>query len=78
MKKVKVKTTKPRWTREQVRTLKLMYRTASNEDIANAVSRNTSSITFKAFRLGLRKSPRRLREMGQQNISKRWGKRRKK
>jgi DNA-binding NarL/FixJ family response regulator len=65
--------TKKRWTKEQLRILKRLHKSHSNADIAKAVGRKIASVTSKAHRLGLSKSARRLREMGQENIRRRWG-----
>jgi len=67
---------RPRWTRAQVETLRKLYRTHSNSEIAEAVDRSVSSVVFKAHCLGLEKGIRRLREMGRENIEKRWRPRR--
>ena len=69
---------RPRWTREEVLTLKRLYRTRSNAEIARVLGRTVSSIVFKGYRLGLSKGIRRLKEMGRENINKRWHRRRKK
>jgi hypothetical protein len=63
---------RPRWTREEVTTLKSLYRTRSNAEIARVLGRSVSSIVFKGYRLGLSKGIRRLKEMGRENINKRW------
>jgi hypothetical protein len=65
---------RPRWTREEISTLKRLYRTRSNSEIARVLRRTVSSIVFKGYRLGLSKGIRRLKEMGRENISKRWHK----
>lgn len=64
---------RPRWTKEEVSTLKRLYRTTSNAEIAKVLGRKVSSVVFKGHRLGLSKGAQRLREMGQENIRKRWG-----
>ena len=64
--------TRPRWTKDEVSTLKRMYRNHSNSDIAKVLGRKVSSVVFKGHRLGLSKGARRLREMGQENIRMRW------
>ena len=64
---------RPRWTKEEVSTLKRLYRSHSNADIAKVLGRKVSSVVFKGHRLGLSKGARRLREMGQENIRRRWG-----
>ena len=63
---------RPRWTREEVATLRHLYRTQSNAEIAVVLGRTVSSIVFKGYRLGLSKGIRRLKEMGRENINKRW------
>ncbi len=66
---------RPRWTREEVLTLKRLYRTRSNAEIARVLGRTVSSIVFKGYRLGLSKGIRRLKEMGRENINRRWHRR---
>ncbi len=66
---------RPRWTREEIGTLRRLYRTRSNAEIARLLGRTVSSIVFKGYRLGLSKGIRRLKEMGRENINKRWQKR---
>jgi hypothetical protein len=63
---------RPRWTQDEVATLKRLYRTKSNAEIARRLGRTVSSIVFKGYRLGLSKGTRRLKQMGRENISKRW------
>jgi hypothetical protein len=65
---------RPRWTREEISTLRRLYRTQSNAEIARLLGRTVSSIVFKGYRLGLSKGIRRLKEMGRENINKRWHK----
>ena len=74
--KSKSKTVKvrPRWTKEEVTLLKRLYRTHSNAEIAQILRRKVSSVVFKGHRLGLSKGARRLREMGRENIQRRWNK----
>lgn len=66
---------RPRWTKEEISTLKRLYRSQSNANIARILDRTVSSIVFKGYRLGLAKGIRRLKEMGRENINKRWRKR---
>jgi hypothetical protein len=66
---------RPRWTREEISTLRRLYRSKSNADIARILGRTVSSIVFKGYRLGLSKGIRRLKEMGRENINKRWHRR---
>ena len=58
----------PRWRAEESATLRQLYATTSNEEIARQVNRTVKSVVAKAHNLGLRKDPARLREMGQQNV----------
>ena len=70
--KAKVAQVRPRWTSEEVTLLKRLYRTHSNAEIAEIIGRKVSSVVFKGHRLGLSKGARRLKEMGQENIRRRW------
>jgi hypothetical protein len=70
--KVKVFRVRPRWTREEVALLRRLYRTHSNAEIAGILGRKVSSVVFKGHRLGLAKGARRLKDMGRENISRRW------
>ena len=63
---------RPRWTKEEVSLLRRLYRTHSNAEIAEILGRKVSSVVFKGHRLGLQKGARRLREMGRENIRRRW------
>jgi hypothetical protein len=71
-KKKRVSRVRPRWTREEVSLLKRLYRTHSNAEIAQILGRKVSSVVFKGHRLGLSKGARRLKEMGRENIRRRW------
>jgi hypothetical protein len=62
----------PRWTAEDVETLKRMHGTASNGEIAQHLSRTTKSITSKANSLGLYKTAEHLRQMGRDNVDWRY------
>jgi len=70
--KIKTARVRPRWTKEEVSLLKRLYRTHSNAEIAGILGRKVSSVVFKGHRLGLSKGARRLREMGRENIKRRW------
>ena len=70
--KARISRVRPRWTKEEVSVLTRLYRNRSNLDIAEVLGRKVSSVVFKGHRLGLSKGARRLREMGQENISRRW------
>lgn len=63
---------RPRWTKEEVALLKRLYRIHSNAEIAGILGRKVSSVVFKGHRLGLSKGARRLKEMGRENIRRRW------
>ena len=63
---------RPRWTKEEVSLLRRLYRTHSNAEIAQILGRKVSSVVFKGHRLGLSKGARRLKEMGRENIRRRW------
>ncbi len=67
---------RPRWTKEEISILRRLYRTHSNAEIAEVLGRKVSSVVFKGHRLGLSKGVRRLKEMGRENIRKRWQPRR--
>jgi len=70
--KARMSRIRPRWTKDEVSTLKRLYRSYSNSDIAEVLGRKVSSVVFKGHRLGLSKGARRLREMGRENIRRRW------
>lgn len=70
--KAKSNRVRPRWTKEEVSLLKRLYRTHSNAEIAGILGRKVSSVVFKGHRLGLSKGARRLKEMGRENIRRRW------
>jgi len=63
---------RPRWTKEEVSILKRLYRTHSNAEIAQLLGRKVSSVVFKGHRLRLSKGVRRLKQMGRENIRRRW------
>jgi DNA-binding CsgD family transcriptional regulator len=63
---------RPRWTKQEISVLRRLYRTHSNAEIARILHRKVSSVVFKGHRLGLSKGIRRLREMGRENIRRRW------
>ena len=62
----------PRWTDEELKTLREVYATQANLDIAQRLNRSVKSIVSKAHNLGLKKDPDRLREMGRENVSLRY------
>lgn len=62
----------PRWTEEELTALKEMYPFHSNLEIAQRLDRSVKSVVSKAHNLGLKKDPKRLREMGRENVSLRY------
>jgi len=65
-------TARPRWTKAEIAILRRLYKTRSNAEIAAVLGRKVSSVVFKGHRLGLAKGMKRLKEMGRENISRRW------
>lgn len=63
----------PRWTAEEIEKLKGMYANFSNLEIAQALNRSVKSVVSKAHIIGLKKDPKRLQDMGRQNVSLRYG-----
>ncbi|MEZ5988312.1 MAG: hypothetical protein R3F30_04170 [Planctomycetota bacterium] len=59
----------PRWTGVELDRLVALYPYRSNLEIARELDRSVKSVVAKAAELGLRKSRRRLREMGRENVS---------
>ena len=64
----------PRWSSEEIETLKEMYPTVANLDIAARLNRSVKSVVSKAHNLGLKKEADRLREMGRENVGMRYKK----
>jgi len=62
----------PRWSDEELQTLREMYPNCSNLDIAQKLDRSVKSVVSKAHNLGLKKDAGRLREMGRENVSLRY------
>jgi hypothetical protein len=62
----------PRWTEEELAQLREKYSLYSNLEIARQLDRSVKSVVSKAHNLGLRKDPKRLREMGRENVSLRY------
>lgn len=63
----------PRWSDEELQLLAELYPKHSNLDIAQKLNRSVKSIVSKAHHIGLKKDLERLREMGRQNVSLRYG-----
>lgn len=72
MAKKTVKKGRPRWTAKEVNFMKKHYAGKSNAWIGEQLGRKVSSIVFKGYKLGLEKSPKRLKAMGKENIARRW------
>lgn len=62
----------PRWTSADTRILESLYSTHSNLEIAERLGRSVKSVVSKAHNIGLRKSSERLREMGRENVRRRY------
>jgi hypothetical protein len=62
----------PRWSKEQLELLARLYPTHANLEIARTLERSVKSVVSKAHQLGLEKSPVRLREMGRENVRRRY------
>lgn len=69
-----VATKMPRWTKEELEQLRELYPTRPNLDVAKALGRSVKSVVSKAHNLGLKKNPERLRQMGRENVSRRYKK----
>jgi len=66
-------TAMPRWQAEELEILVREYPGHSNLEIARRLRRSVKSVVSKAHHLRLTKSAERLREMGQENVSLRYG-----
>jgi hypothetical protein len=67
------RTTKmPRWSSEDIETLKRLHPITPNTELAQRLNRTTKSITSKAASLGLKKQPEHLRKMGRDNVDWRY------
>lgn len=62
----------PRWTPEEVSRLRELYPDTANLEIARELGRTLKSVVSKAHDLGLKKSADRLRDMGRENVEKRY------
>lgn len=63
----------PRWSKEELDTLARLYPTTPNLEIAAQLDRSVKSVVSKAHHMGLKKEMERLREMGRENVSQRYG-----
>jgi hypothetical protein len=62
----------PRWTEKEIATLRELYPTLANLEIAKRLDRSVKSVVSQAHSLGLKKGVERLRKMGRENISLRY------
>ena len=62
----------PRWTEAELQTLREVYPLRPNLEIAHQLKRSVKSVVSKAYHLGLKKDPERLREMGRENVALRY------
>lgn len=63
---------KPAWTEMELDLLRQFYESIPAKELARKLRRSARSVTCRAFRMGLKKSHERLREMGASNVMKRW------
>lgn len=66
----------PRWTAAELRRLRKLYPSQSNLEIARELGRSVKSVVAKASEVGLKKTRRRLRQMGRENVAVRHDRRR--
>ncbi len=64
MAKRKRKLTRKRWTREEIKYLKRIFRNMRTADVAKQMSRTVSSVQQKATILGLKKTKKYLKSIG--------------
>ena len=64
----------PRWSQEELSTLRELYPTMANLDLAHKLERSVKSVVSKAHHLGLKKDEERLRAMGRENVALRYRK----
>lgn len=55
---------KTSWTREEVRALRKLFRTNSNQAVANVLERTPKAVERKAAKLGLFKTKKYLKALG--------------
>jgi len=63
MAKRKRKFTRKRWSSEEIRRLRKLYRNMRTADVAKKMRRTVSSVQYKAFVLGLKKTRKHLRSI---------------
>lgn len=62
----------PHWTSDEVKLLRRIYANQSNLEVARQMQRSIGSVISQANKLGLYKSAKRMKGMGQENIRGRW------
>lgn len=55
------------WTREEVKTLKKIFRNQSNAEVATVLKRTSKAIARKAAKLGLTKTKKYLKTLGRKS-----------
>ncbi len=53
-----------RWSEQEIKRLKRIFRNMSNADVARELKRSIGSVTAKAYSLGLRKTKKYLKSIG--------------
>lgn len=56
------------WTTRQLELVRELYPNTPNAEIAAQVGHSVKSVVAEAHRMGLKKSPERLRQMGVENV----------
>lgn len=67
------RTKMPRWSDQELDTLRRLYPDHSNLEIAQELERSVKSVVSKAHNMGLKKDQARLQQMGRQNVRQRYG-----
>jgi hypothetical protein len=67
---------RPRWSWEELKLFLRLFPKTPNVVIARLLGRSVQGIASLAHKLELKKHPQRLVAMGRENISRRWGKKR--
>ncbi len=62
----------PNWTSEEFKLLRKIYKDLPNLEVARRLQRSIGSVVSQANQLGLYKSAKRIKGMGQENIRGRW------
>ena len=59
-----MRTSSDRWSKDEVKLLKKIFRDTSNREVAEQLGRSISSVSAKASALGLRKTKKYLKSIG--------------